>query len=104
MRIDCSAAAVVLFSVGRTCVCTGVKIIWGSEESLMRLYRMFAFYLAAVLFAALLAAPAFAQSSWQGYASEDDAVMAYAQGMNDLSVKVVAVIFNYGNMVWEAYD
>ena len=37
-------------------------------------------------------------------AQEDDATMAYANGLNDMSVKIVAVIYNYSGMVWEAFD
>ena len=58
----------------------------------------------AILFSAVLmlaATPVFAQAT---YGTDDDTQIAYAYAMNDLSVQIVAVIYNYSGMVLEAYE
>lgn len=59
----------------------------------------FAIMMSAV--ALLAAAPASAQVA---YGTDDETQIAYAYAMNDLSVQVVAVIYNYAGMVLEAYE
>ncbi|MEP0814239.1 MAG: hypothetical protein HRF49_06190 [bacterium] len=57
------------------------------------------FFLALTLALVAFSRPGFAQMQGGG-----DTALAYAYGMNDLSVKVVAVIYNYAGMVWESFD
>lgn len=61
--------------------------------------------LCALLLALLASANAgFAQMQTGQLDLDDSTQLAYAYAMNDLSVEIVAVIYNYAGMVWESFD
>ena len=62
---------------------------------------LFAFVTAVVLLLMVAVMPVSAQVQTD---LDDDTQIAYAYAMNDLSVQIVAVIYNYAGMVYEAYE
>jgi hypothetical protein len=62
---------------------------------------IFASVISAVMIWVITAMPVSAQVQTD---LNDDTQIAYAYAMNDLSVQIVAVIYNYAGMVYEAYE
>lgn len=70
----------------------------------MSAFRVSQLVLAVSFFLLSLAGAAPAQMQGEHSNLDDATELAYAYAMNDLSVEIVAVIYNYAGMVWESFD
>lgn len=70
----------------------------------MSIFRISLVLLAVIIAVFAAAGSGYAQMQGEQIDLDDATQLAYAYAMNDLSVEIVAVIYNYAGMVWESFD